>query len=373
MKVLLVSDARSIHTKRWVEALSSEGVEIVLYSLYPPNDGFFDVKGYRYYVYDLFTYDKKNFVSRISGILKHFSAAADLKRVIRLEKPDILHAHYATSFGLVASLTGFHPFILSVWGSDVYIFPKQSALNRKTVEYSLRKADKVLSTSRTMAEKASGYFSGNCEITPFGVDCGLFRKTDNGKSGKQAFTVGTVKSLKPVYGIDRLIRAFAVFKEKSGVDDARLVIVGEGEQRTFLENLAKDLKVNDCVDFTGIIDNGSLPSVYSGFDVACFLSLSESFGVSAVEAMACECPVVVSDADGLREVVEDGKTGIVVSGDYVQETAEALLRLYYDSALRTEMGRKGRERVLADYLWKDNVAKMISVYNSVEEGYGRKS
>lgn len=373
MKVLLVADARSIHTRRWVESLSEEGVDIVLFSLYPPPDSRFDIHGIRYYVYDLFTYSKANPFSKAAGFLKHLHAVRCLKRIIRKEKPDILHAHYATSFGFVAALTGFHPFLLSVWGSDVYVFPEQSFMNRRIVEYSLRKADKVLSTSHIMAEKACTFFGGTCEITPFGVDCSLFRKIHDKTADFHPFTVGTVKSLKPVYGIDRLIRAFSLFRTRFNVPDARLVIAGDGEQRKFLMDLAKELHIEDSVDFMGAVDNSLLPPVYNSFDVACFLSSSESFGVSAVEAMACECPVVVSGADGFREVVEDGKTGIIVPWDSVEEAAAAIGRLYSNPLLREEMGRNGRQRVMRHYHWKDNVAAMKAIYNSVAEQNGRKS
>lgn len=373
MKVLLVADARSIHTRRWVEALSSEGVDIVLFTLYPPGDSYFDRNGFKYHVYDLFTYSKTNPLSKAAGILRHLHAVRYLKKIIRKENPDILHAHYATSFGLVASLTGFHPFLLSVWGSDVYIYPEQSALNRKIVEYSLNKADKVLSTSRIMAKRTSLFFKGTCEITPFGVDCSLFRKIIQPLGFHHPFTVGTVKSLKPVYGIDRLIRAFALFKENFNVPEARLVIAGDGEQRDFLRNLSEELHIADSVRFIGNMDNSSLPAVYSSFDVACFLSSSESFGVSAVEAMACECPVVVSGADGFREVVEDGKTGIMIEGNSVKEAASAIGRLYSNPSLREVMGKNGRKRVMQYYHWKDNVAAMISIYDSVLEHNGGKS
>ena len=125
MKVLMTADARSIHTRRWAVSLKERGVDIVLYSLYPSPDDFFEEHGIRLYVFDLFTYKSDKGLKAAAGmLLKHWKAVEDLKTVIRIEAPDILHAHYATSFGLVAALTGFHPFIISVWGSDVYEFPE---------------------------------------------------------------------------------------------------------------------------------------------------------------------------------------------------------------------------------------------------------
>lgn len=371
MKVLIVSDARSIHTKRWVKSLSEKGIEIVLYTLYPPFDDFFDILGIRYYTYDLFTYSKNGVINKLKSFIRHFKAASDLKSVIKKEKPDILHAHYATSFGLVAAFTRFHPFILSIWGSDVYVFPKESLLNRLTLKYVLHKADKVLSTSHIMANEAYRYFSGTCEVTPFGVDTLLFDKQN--QDVPHIFTIGTVKTLKAIYGIDKLIRAFALFRKRFDVNESELMIIGDGPEKEHLQKLAKSIGVSDSVRFCGAVENDRLPEYYNRIDVACFLSESESFGVSAVEAMACMCPVVTSDADGFKEVVEDGVTGMIIPDGDLVSAAEAIGKLYLFPELRIKMGIKGRMRVFKNYDWKNNVAKMISIYRKILDKYGGKS
>ena len=115
MKVLMVADARSVHTRRWAVSLKAEGVDIVLYSIFPSPDAFFDEHGIRLYVFDLFTYKQGRGPGRVVSMLgRHREAVGNLKSVILSERPDILHAHYATSFGLIAALTGFHPFVISV-------------------------------------------------------------------------------------------------------------------------------------------------------------------------------------------------------------------------------------------------------------------
>ena len=100
--------------------------------------------------------------------------------------PDILHAHFATSYALVAALAGFHPFIVSVWGSDIYLYPQKSRLNRAVVEYSLHKADKILSTSNVMAKECRKYTGKPIEIIERDTD------RDNFLTAQQALEYGLI-------------------------------------------------------------------------------------------------------------------------------------------------------------------------------------
>lgn len=372
MKVLLVSDAGSIHTRRWVSSLEDAGLDIVLFSITPPGDDWYDRNRIKLYVFDLFGYKKKkkngekkkNFPARfLAPVVAHIRAVRALKSVLRKERPDILHAHYATSYGLVAALAGYRPFVVSVWGSDIYEFPRKSPINRIAVKYILGRADRVLSTSRAMAGETSLYYKGEIGITPFGVDTELFRKLPQTRRKDGALVFGTVKTLSEKYGIDLLLRSFARMRELMPELGAgtRLIVAGKGPDREKLEDLAIVLGISLDVEFIGEVRHEDVPKLYSGMDVAVFLSREESFGVSAVEAMACEVPVVASDADGFREVL-DGGAGIVVPGNDVDAAAEAMLRLAADPGLRASLGKSGRARVLERYEWKSNVATMVEEY-----------
>ena len=101
--------------------------------------------------------------------------------------------------------------------------------------------------------------------------------------------------------------------------------------------------------------------------IACFGSRSESFGVSAVEAMACEIPVIATKVAGFQEVVRDGETGILVDVDDVQAMADAIKKLYDDKELREQYGKAGRKRVQNLYDWNENVDEMITLYRNVSK------
>ena len=100
-------------------------------------------------------------------------------------------------------------------------------------------------------------------------------------------------------------------------------------------------------------------------DIYVAVSIKESFGVAVLEASACSKPVVVSNVGGLPEIVEDGITGFIVEKENPEVLAEALEKLILDIDLRIQMGKNGRNKVINEYNWKDSVAAMISIYESI--------
>lgn len=362
MKILILSDSGITHTKRWVKALSEKGVNILLFSLRNCDRDFYStLKNVK-----LITAENQVSNSLISK-LKYLKCISKINKEIRDFQPDILHAHYASSYGLLGSLAKHKcPFVISVWGSDIYDFPNTMPLGRKIISYNLRKADYILSTSYIMANETKKYTNKPIEITPFGVDVNLF-KPSNISLPSNVFRIGNVKALTPKYGIDILIKSFAILLDKNPRKDLILEIYGDGPNRKEYENLALSLKISDKVKFHGFLDNSLLPSVYNSFSVSVSVSVSnsESFGVVAVEAMSCGCPVVTSDADGFTEVVEDGITGFIVPKNNVEETAKTIQKFIDDPSLREKMGKEGRKRVLELYNWEENVNRMVNIYTKI--------
>jgi glycosyltransferase involved in cell wall biosynthesis len=298
-------------------------------------------------------------LSKISILL----SLPKLKRAIKNFKPDIIHAHYATSYGLLGALSGFKPLIISVWGSDVYRFPNISILHKLLIKFNLFRATEILSTSNAMATEVKKYTNKKIEITPFGVDIDLFKKKL--KPQNNTFIIGNVKTLSKNYGIDVLIESFKIVVEKNPGLKLKLQIIGEGSDKEKLKVLSKNLGIDEKVDFLGKIENSLLPDYYNNFDIAVSLSHSESFGVVAIEAMACECPVVVSNADGFTEVVENNKTGFIVPKNNAQAAATTIQKYIDNKELIGKFGKNGRKRVEKYYNWNDNVIKMIEIYSKL--------
>lgn len=360
MKVLMLSSAGNVHTQRWVSALAKRGIEICLFSLDSESiDYYTKIQNVKVFNAEL------NRSDLYSNKIRYLLSVKRVKRLIRDFKPDLVHAHYASSYGLIGSLAKTNvPYIISVWGSDIYDFPNITPFGKSIIKYNLKKADCILSTSHVMAKETIKYTNKEILITPFGVDMERFKKIDKFQPSEE-FIVGNVKTLSPKYGIDVLIHAFKRVKDNNPTLKTRLLIYGKGPCRKEYEDLANSLGLRDVVEFRGFIENDKLPEVYNSFSVSVSVSNSESFGVVAVEAMACECPVVTSDADGFTEVVENGKTGFIVPKRDSEATAQAIQKFIDDPMLREEMGKKGRDHVERMYDWNDNVKTMIEIYNDL--------
>jgi len=130
------------------------------------------------------------------------------------------------------------------------------------------------------------------------------------------------------------------------------LVVGDGPERKRLEDLAHSLAIQDRVHFAGEVGHGDLPALLRGADIFVQASVGEeAFGISVAEAMACGLPVLASDGWGLREVVADGETGMLVTPGQADAWGRALCSVSENPALADRMGRAGRERVVALFTW----------------------
>ena len=365
LRLFMLADTSSDHTKRWVSATATRGVEIFLFSFNNRDASFYEhLPNVIYHTFGIFSTLKDQRRNGAFEKLRYLKTLSVLKRCIKEFNPDMIHAHYASSYALLGALSGFHPFVVSMWGSDIYFFPKVSLLHKAVLKYNFRKADRLLSTSECMANEASNYTKKDINVTPFGVDTDLFRPIVGNKPDDE-FVIATVKTLATVYGIDTLIEAFAIVKQQMPSMKLRLIIAGEGKEKANLKNLSMKLGVADYVDFLGKIPNSDVPQLYANVDVYVSLSRKESFGVAAIEAMACEVPVVVSDADGFKEVVRDATCGFIVPMNDAAKAAEKIMFLLQNRDFAKEMGVTAREFVVKNYSWTASVDKMMSIYKEM--------
>jgi|SRR5690554_3966193 len=351
MKIAFLSPGNSIHTVKWVNEISFRGHEVFLITMHPP---------------------KELLNKGINCINLPFSAPAGyylngpiLKRILNKIKPDILNTHYASGYGTLARLSGFHPSLLSVWGSDVFDFPFQSRMTLRLIRKNLEEADFIASTSHVMQKQTESILKTPKEIavTPFGIDCKQFSPMGNNRNNEK-LRIGTVKSLAPKYGISCLIEAFNLAVKK-GLKNAELVLVGGGPQENELKELTINLGIDKYVSFVGAVPHSEVPRWLNSFDIYVALSQSESFGVAILEASACELPVIVSNVGGLPEVVVNRETGFIVGREDNEAAAAKILELVNNNELRSNMGHKGRNFVLKNYEWSCCVDKMECLYERI--------
>lgn len=368
MKILFLSAAKSIHTVKWVNALSQRGHDIYLVynSDHEPDE-------------NRINKEVKLVKLKYGGTKAYYLNAKELNHLARKIKPDVINAHYASGYGTLARLSKVAPVLMSVWGSDVYDFPNENIIKNKIFKRNIKCASKLASTSNCMADelrKVMGNEKLEIAITPFGVNLEVFNNKKNYKEKQEdVIRIGNIKALESKYGISELIKAVSVLLDRlkrnpnncALADKIRVEIYGDGNQKEELEKLIKELSLDKIIILKGKIPNTEVPNVLSGLDIFCATSNQESFGVAIVEAMAMNLPVVASDADGFKEVIKDKNTGFVVPKGNVKKIADALEVLVCNKELRIEFGNNGRRRVEALYDFEKNVDTMEKLYRDMIE------
>jgi L-malate glycosyltransferase len=341
MRICFIAPANNYHTKKWCNWFVKNGDEVHVISFI--NDSIDEVT-----VHYIDTGAKATSSDRQKlGYLRH---GKEIKRLVEDIKPDIVNAHYASSYGAATALSGLKNYYLSVWGSDIYDFPQKSVFHKELIKYVLKKATYIMSTSKAMADETHKYTSKPIEITPFGVDMDLFNPDKRYRKDDGNFVIGNIKALSSKYGIDYLLKAASNIKKSRPDIPLKVRIAGKGPEEQSLKKLADDLGISDIVTWLGFIPQEKAAEEWANFDVGVVSSSSsESFGVSAVECQACGVPVIITDPLGLQEATQPGRTSVVVPRKDEQAIADAVIELYDSPEKRTAMGKAGRQFVESEY------------------------
>ncbi len=354
MKICYLADINSAHTHKFLNYFVKKGYDIHVISL---GKGEYD--GVKVHSLDIEDYVMKGKSEK--GKVGYLKKIKRVKELINEVRPDILHAHYASSYGLLGALANYHPYIISVWGSDVYDFPIKSPIHKMIIKYNLKKADYILSTSNVMKKETEKYTDKDIKVTPFGVDINKFYPN---KIESNEIIIGTIKTLEEKYGVQYLVKAFKQVKEENKDLDIKLRIGGKGSQEDYLKNLCMELQIENDVTFLGFVKPDDVIKEFQRFDISVFPSTldSESFGVAAVESEACGTPVIVSNVGGLMESTKPNETSLVVEKKSVEDLTEKLNILVRDKELRIKMGKAARKFVEDNYSLEKNFDDINKIY-----------
>lgn len=203
-----------------------------------------------------------------------------------------------------------------------------------------------------------------------GLDPGSFRADGDRHRLEQTAAaqphIVCVGRLTHVKGQALLVEALAQLRAR-GVH-ARLTLVGAGPKRADLEQLVQQLGLHEHVQFAGAVGQDQIQSIYRSADVFCLPSLAEGLPVVFMEAMALEVPVVASRIMGVPELVEDGRTGLLVTPSRVDQLVDALARLLEDPALRERVITEGRRKVLSEFDVNGSAAKLREIFARALDG-----
>jgi glycosyltransferase involved in cell wall biosynthesis len=299
--------------------------------------------------------------SRMRNALDIFSAF-ELAEFARRNNIEIIHAHLARDYPLaaLAARIANKPFILT----RHVLFPL-----KRLQKIILKNVSGIIAPSNAIAEslKKQNLFSPDkIQIIRYGINPEHFSAVE--KTPNENFVVGTIGHLAPIKGHDVFVRAAEIVLKKR--ENIRFVIVGEDkshsrENRRELEDLIARLDLKSKIELAGWTDD--VRPFLQKFDLFVSAARAEAFGLVMVEAMVYGLPVVATRSEGALEIIEHGKSGILVPNENVETLAKAILELFDSKDKREHLIRNGQRRVEEHFSLERMVSKTEEFYRSVLE------
>jgi N-acetyl-alpha-D-glucosaminyl L-malate synthase BshA len=282
------------------------------------------------------------------------SLANKIVQVSRHERLDVVHAHYAIPHATAAYLArqilaspgrgGVPRVITTLHGTDITLLGSDRSYS-ETVAFCIRQSDGVTAVSESLKTDTFRELGVDCDIRviPNFLDCSVYRRRDVSSLRAQLAPEGEkvlihVSNFRPVKRVTAVVEVFARVARRM---PARLLMVGDGPDLGDASRLARALGIAGGVEFLG--EQDQVVPLLAAADVFLLPSAKESFGLAALEAMACQVPVVASRVGGLPEVIEHEVNGFLHAPDDLDGMAASALRLLGDEALQRRMGEAARQ------------------------------
>jgi glycosyltransferase involved in cell wall biosynthesis len=339
MRLCFISDPNTTHTRRWVTWFANRGHTICLLADVPLQEPWPEIQ-----IIDL---------SKIiyAPIVRFPIWAIWLRGFLHRWRPDILHAHRVNSAGWLAAASGFHPLVVTPWGSDLYLLSQQTRLARWLARYVLTRADLVTADALDLLKVArnNGANPGYLQLIQWGVDLAYFHPGPSSESLRRELELGegpvilSPRAVNHIYNLDIIIQALAdVITTLPG---ARLILRDYNTDLVYkrsLEELINRLDLASAVRWVGRMEPYErVADIYRLADVVVSVPASDSTPVSILEALACGIPVITTDLPALHEWISPGESGLMVSQRDSHELASALIDLLTNIELADRFRRIG--------------------------------
>ena len=298
MKICYLGDAPSPHVQKFAEYFSKIGNEIHIISLRKA-----DYKNATVHLIPRRTpFEDLNYLLSFPW----------LRRTIKSTDPDLLHAHFLTSFGLLGALAAFRPYILTVWGSDLLVTPKKSLVHKWLLKFTIKKADLIFAVADFMKRELISYGAPaeKILISPMGVNLESFN--DHGREFKEKgeHRLLSIRALIKNSNIDVIIKSVGILRDK-GIK-VLLIIANRGPEEQYLRRMTNELELNGRTNFIGFVEHSNVSEYFKSSDIYLSVTTSDGAPVTLLEAMACGVFPIVSDISANGEWIKNGVNGFLV-------------------------------------------------------------
>ena len=292
------------------------------------------------------------------GGKKDFIKAVYFARVIKEEEIRHIYAQYGWNAGLVMLITfltgGSYSFIMH--HADIYLAPQNMAqiINGSSFCVTISKYNKDW-----ICEKFPNAIPAQIQIVHCGIDPSKFKPVGRNYNNKFPINLLNVSRLKSHKQVDHFVRICDRLMKKGHKVSG--TIIGDGPRRLEIKNLTHTLRLEGIISMPGELSQEELIQLFQSSDIFIITSKSEGISVTAMEAMSCGLPVVSSSIMGMPELVIDGETGFLFPVGDLNRATDKIIQLIEDPNLRSQMGERGREKVLNEFNIKTTTNKLAQL------------
>lgn len=361
MKILYVSNPNNPLTQVWVNWFANHGHEVALISDTLTRTEWPGIRIYK-------LPEKYN-----TRIIRFIIWEMWTRQIISQWRPDILHAHRVSSAGWLGAYTGFHPFIVTPWGSDILLHPERSIIARYLAQKVLKTADIITMSSELLRNKAVYYGAKieRCKKILWGVDLTIFMPRNSVQLRDElnlgnSQVVFSPRAINPLYNIDMIIESISnVVKEFPNVIYLIQNYNTDEKYRERLLNRIRELDITEHIRWISFEPPERYSTYFQCADVVISVPSSDSIPVTVLEALACGAPVIVSDLPSLREIITNTKNGFIVPVKNHKELEKATIYLLKNPQLREEFYRYNSKWIQENANREIEMGKMEELYFSL--------
>ena len=358
LDIWLFCDARSIHSIKWINALREREHRLRIFS---PWQGMLTNENVTVKETPQSPIPLPNSIKTLGKVLMRARNGRRIRPELLTNPPDIIHAHYILDSGWMAAQLDFHPFIVTIHGSDLLIHPERSRLLRIIANRVLKSCDKIVIVGDHMRQKLIDYKVSEKKIinVPSFIDTSVFYPTRKSQKNN-VITIGSARNFEPVYKVETLIKAIPEMLKK--FTNFELQLAGSGTQYQYLRSIIKKLEIEQYVKFLGILDQKKISDFFRNLDIYVSTAISDGISVTLLEALACGAYPVVTDIIGNKIVLAKAGDGVFFTPEDSNSLANILIDVIKNFNRLDQKRKFYSESIIKEYDKQTVVKKMEDIY-----------
>lgn len=351
-RLMVMADARSVHTERWCRYFEEQGWTVALFSLEPQT-----ITSPRVF----FGAGRPTGI----GVIDYYLAQKRCRRALDEFRPDIVNSHYVVSYGWLAALERRCPMVATAWGSDLLLLPQKSIAHRKRIARALRLADCCTVDGRNLHAVAAQYIPPDKIVRILlGVKRSLLETTATREyRATGRLEIISPRGLQPVYDPETIVRAAELLK---GTVDIHIDLRGNGRRAKKYQRKISRASLEEIITLRERTANhDQYVASLEEYDIFLSASLSDSTSVALLEAMAVGLFPVVSDIEGNREWIEHGHNGLLFEPGSAPSLAGAIREAIARRPEFASIAAVNRKLIEREAIWEDNMQRVKDLFEKL--------